>query len=200
MKYGSLNLGQIEALVNRLGGDDVVKQILADEAKAVVTRTTYECLRPVANVELDSRDRKFSPRRRFGRRGWGTDLVRLIDSAQKTIWLPGCEIGQFELVRSAATPAIARELPEGYAFDQSEFFRRLDQLIYWYSAKLAKDSDANVFFVNGEGTFAVTAWLYGDPPDNLQMTASRVYTDWEGRAGHPEFWPKATRVFSRSSI
>ncbi len=35
MKYGKLNLGQIEALVNKLGGEWVVRAILADSHKIV---------------------------------------------------------------------------------------------------------------------------------------------------------------------
>lgn len=201
MKYGSLNLGQIEALVNRLGGDDAVKQILADEARVDVVRTTYRYLRPVRNMELDAQTRKFSPRWHFGRRGWGTEVMRMIDSAQKTIWLPGCEIGQFEVTEPATTSEILRELPEGCVFDQSEFFRRLDQLTYWYSTRLAEDGATNVFYVkSGLQTFELDVWLFGDPPDELRMTAARVYTDSEDRIGHAELYPQGTRVFSRSGI
>lgn len=51
MKYGELNLGQIEALVNKLGGMDGVASLLADEM--VVTRKEIKVTPPEPEVELD---------------------------------------------------------------------------------------------------------------------------------------------------
>ena len=40
MKYSKLNLGQIEALVNKLGGEDGVKALLSGEA-VIINRPAY---------------------------------------------------------------------------------------------------------------------------------------------------------------
>jgi hypothetical protein len=41
MKYGELTLGQIEALVNKLGGMEVVRNILADKVEVVAKTVSY---------------------------------------------------------------------------------------------------------------------------------------------------------------
>jgi len=51
MKYGELNLGQIEGLVNKLGGMDGVASLLADEM--VVTRKEVKVTPPEPEVVLD---------------------------------------------------------------------------------------------------------------------------------------------------
>jgi len=51
MKYGELNLGQIEALVNKLGGMDGVASLLADET--VVTRKEVKVTPPEPTADLD---------------------------------------------------------------------------------------------------------------------------------------------------
>lgn len=59
MKYGELNLGQIEALVNKLGGMDAVKQILSETAKVVVEKVKEVLLQLVATVSVAARTTKF---------------------------------------------------------------------------------------------------------------------------------------------
>jgi hypothetical protein len=44
MKYGSVMLGQVEALINKLGGEDVVKRILADEVVVSITQKAKKLL------------------------------------------------------------------------------------------------------------------------------------------------------------
>lgn len=55
MKYGELNLGQIEALVNKLGGMDGVSSLLADEMVVIKKEISKEVkvTPPEPEVELD---------------------------------------------------------------------------------------------------------------------------------------------------
>ncbi len=52
MKYGQLNLGQIEALVNKVGGMHSVQCLLADEAEVVV-KATAEAVSGVFHLTVD---------------------------------------------------------------------------------------------------------------------------------------------------
>ena len=43
MKYGELNLGQIEAIVNKLGGMEGVQRFLSGLSQVVITKHIIDC-------------------------------------------------------------------------------------------------------------------------------------------------------------
>src|SRR3989338_5086422 len=57
MKYGELTPGQTEALVNRLGGMDVVKGILSNELMVTVVNAVAKLLWYVATVKIPATSR-----------------------------------------------------------------------------------------------------------------------------------------------
>ena len=121
----------------------------------------------------------------------------MIDGAHKTIWLSETEIRQFELIKRAGAPQIQDELPEGYAFDPSEFFPRLYYLLEREEHRLADGGHTNLFYVQWDGMYEVAVLL--DERMRPHIVASPAHAKWPNQGVyHFETWLEGTRVFSRS--
>lgn len=189
MKYGELNLGQIEALVNKLGGMDGVKRFLAGTIE-VVTKGILALVNGAVKFDaVDTHDPQAFYQTRAGL--WVSDEFRSrILSKAKPVKKLAATVGKsYDLTQNAYDRGITAGLPEGYAFDESEVCARIATLIQKQSKGEADDplnnGYWNLFYVAGcvvdlrwnaglRG-WSVSAWGLGD-----------------------DHWAAGDRVFSRN--
>lgn len=213
-KYSEWTRGQDEALLNKLGGMDVVLKILGakkvtvtvDEEKGEATvavvkpsRSPATRLRRASTAALPERTSVFDPDKFFqtqtGRYIWDYFRDRVVAAAKPVESLPAAEIASFDLVKNATDMQIQGELPEGHVFeDTSVFCAYLATMIERQEGGAAGDllanGYANIFYVCGVAgeVFAVRAYWYA------------VRREWFVHAYFlgARQWRAGPRVFSRN--
>ena len=153
MKYGELNLGQVEALVNKLGGMDGVKRFLAGTVEVVVK----SILAPANNCVRFAAVGTHDPQAFYQTRDslWVSDEFRSrILSKAKPIKNLVAAVGKsYDLTQNAYDREITPELGSGYAFDESEVCARIAMMIQKQpkgeAGDLLNNGCANLFYVAG---------------------------------------------------
>jgi len=89
MKYGELNLGQIEALVNVIGGLEVVKSLIGGTVKAVITTA-----KPIIDMDANPyvpNNWKVESHKKGGQLEWNLERIQLYFSEQQNgdKWIEG---------------------------------------------------------------------------------------------------------------
>ncbi len=211
MKYGTWNLGQIEALINRLGEDNAKKILDCSEvvvsfdgspkqASVTATAPSETLLLPNGSVSLLASPDRFDPVKYF-KTGEGLYVSddfaqRILKVAKPVNSLSEEKFGSFDLTQDATDQQIQAELPHGHIFeDASMFCAHLAGMIQCQpggmEGPLLNNGYANIFYVRGVSgeVFAVRVrWVAdgrGWGVDAYRLDDGRWY------AGH--------RAFSRTA-
>jgi len=179
MKYGQLNLGQIEALVNKLGGMDAVMSILRGDA-----------------VGGNFDHHKFFQNRKGL---WISEefVERILSVTKKTerIQLPK-HVSGFTLPKNMSDAEIRRELGDNHVFSATEGCVAIDEMIYRQpngeNGDLVNDGKANIFYVRGEGREVFTVGVRWDAGAREWIVFAYRLVDYR--------WSAGRRAFSRNSI
>jgi hypothetical protein len=155
MKYGNMTLGRVEALINIIGGEQVVESLLNGTSKItieVVRRLTTLTSHDVAGGKHNLRD-FFKTRKGL----WTSDNFDefiLAAVAKKTVQTADTIVGYANLEQPASDAENSAELPDGHIFeDVNNFLNYLATLIQvqWGGKKgvLLNNGYANIFYVKG---------------------------------------------------
>lgn len=189
MKYGDLNLGQVEALVNKLGGMDGVKRVLAGTVEVVVKSILALVNGGVQFDAVDSHDPQAFYQTRTGL--WVSDEFRSrILSKAKPVKKLAAAVGKsYDLTQNAYDREITPGLPEGYSFDESEVCASIATMIQKQpkgeAGDLLNNGYANLFYVAG---YVVDVYWNADR------------REWNVHAWELDdaYWNAGHRVFSRN--
>ncbi|MFT7644797.1 MAG: hypothetical protein ACI9BF_000455 [Candidatus Paceibacteria bacterium] len=167
MKYGNMTLGRVEALINVLGGESVVRSLLNGTSKCAIETARHL----TALTTHDVVGYKYNPLDFFKtRKGLRTSdnfqnfiLAAAEDGVVET---SDVKIGHADLAQAANDAEIDAELPEGHVFDDvNDFLGRLGTLIddQWGGKDgvlLNTGYRANILYVKGVNgkTFAVRVY------------------------------------------
>lgn len=197
MKYGTIDLGQIEALINYVGGEDNVGKILSGKVKLTLSEVEPEKhLAFRRNFTLPARATLFDPREFFKNRPglyvWDDFRERIVSVAKPTDTLPETVLASFDLSLDSNDAEIRAGLPEGHVFqDASEFLLHLVGMIELQKdggeGELLNNGYANIFYVLGAKgeVFAVRVrWLSDDR--GWRVNALRL-VEFRWLAGHRAF-------------
>lgn len=187
MKYGELNLGQIEALVDRHGGMEGVQRFLAGTTEVV--KSVLKLFNDsVAFYAVDTHDPQAFYQTRTGL--WVSDEFRSrILSRARSVKKLAATVGKsYDLAQEAYDRKITPKLPEGHAFDESEVCARIAAMIQKQpkgeAGDLLNNGYANLFYV--AGCVVHVRWCADD---------------WEWYVSVSElddgYWYVGPRVFSR---
>ncbi len=187
IKYNELNLGQIEAIVNKLGGMEGVRRLLADMIEIVANSI----------LELVSSDIKVSARERFvvadnfkkGNAGiyyLGDNFKKWFGSKVETN-VPAATLSSRRLTQSSVDGPIKVELGENHETFLSWLFEKIEAQADGHEGELLVNGYANIFYVDGRVVYAF--WCAGD---GWRVDA--------GEVADPDTWSAGGRVFSRNSV
>lgn len=153
MKYGELNLGQIEAVVNKLGGMDGVKQFLAGTVEVVVKSVLALVNNCVQFAAVDTHDPQAFYQARAGL--WVSDEFRsrILSKAKPVKKLMAAVGKSYDLTQNVYDREITPSLPKDYVFDESEVCARITTMIQKQpngeEGDLLNNGYANLFYVAG---------------------------------------------------
>jgi len=195
MKYGKLTLGRIEALVNKLGGEDSVDGILSGKLAVTITAVAKSILAFVGTVAVPATE-KFVAKDNFqvGKAGigWLGDnfktwfLGKTEGSAEESV------LRYHELTESSLDTPILAELGDKAETTLADLFHLLSLQANGQGGVLLANSYANIFYVrdaSGELRAVSACWDAG---------GGGWRVDADGVA-YPYGWPADGRVFSRNS-
>jgi len=196
MKFGNLTWGQTEALINKIGGEDVVRAILADRMRFEITEKSV--LAPLEQVTLDPKN-PMNPSEFFTTRSglWVSDRAKdlfLSATSDEVTLTGGITIAPFTLTEQANDKTIRDALPESHVFGADELAAILAHLIecqwggksgildeknYNWNLFYVKSKDGQVFVVGvywgaGGRECFVRAWEAGDAWDAVDRIFSRL--------------------------
>ena len=174
MKYGNLTLGQIEAGINKIGGEEAFMRLLRDGLliSEVIVKKLLEFVRTVSLAAVD----KFVAAEKF-RLGKTIDgiKVRWLGDNFKAGFLskeeqtPALEIREHELLKNSRDPAIITELggEENVEITLGQFweFLKTADRRFWYVAYIRDTKDV-LWAVNAHwnsGGLYVGAGSFGNP-------------------------------------
>ena len=208
MKYGSWTLGNIEALINRIGEENA-RQLLDckvtvdfTDGDAVVkgkkpTRKSRNFLSAGQALTLPGCDMLSSSRQFFAAREGlmiGDGARARVQSVKTVESLIEIKIKYFDLVRLANDWKIMSELPPDHAFTEEELWPHLQGMLerQWdgKNGPLITNDYANIFYVRDQSgeVFSVHAdWV-----------ADRRKWDVDAYRLGDDRWGKGSRVFSRN--
>lgn len=162
-KYGDINLGQIEALINIVGGKETVESLLNGTSK--ITIETIRRLSNLTSVTIPANEINSSNFFKTREGLWTSDNFNnfiLSGASKKKVSADETTIGYADLVQAANDAEIAGELPEGYVFEDVDLFlAHLATLIerQWGGKNgtlLNNNGRSNIFYVKVSGeVFAV---------------------------------------------
>lgn len=192
MKYGDLNLGQIEAIVNKLGGMDGVRRFLSGE---LVVKAA-EFLKFVAEVAVGGTER-FVAAGAFGANN--PDGIKFYLSHNfKTHFFGKIEenvesvtIAIHRLEKSSRDPEIMTELgPEKRVIKLAHFYEMFKAQANGQEGRLLVDGCANIAYIEDEdGTLWAVGVLWNSFRREWRVDADSVED--------PSEWGAGRRVFSR---
>ena len=187
MKYGNLTLGQIEAGINKIGGEEAFMRLLRDGLliSEVIVKKLLEFVRTVSLAAVD----KFVAAEKFRlgktidgiKVGWLGDNFKAGFLSKIEEQTPALEIREHELLKNSRDPAIITELGGEEKVEITlgqfwEFLKTADRR-FWYVAYIRDTKDV---------LWAVRAHWYGG---GLSVEA--------GSVDDPCGWFAGDRVLSR---
>lgn len=197
MKYGSITLGQFEALVNMIGGEREVRGILDGTLKVDVIQV-HKLLRPVGKsvfLVMPDPQKRLARLETDGRLSIGESFERNILSAilEQTGGNLKIAVELFGVVESTNDTSIRSELGVEHIFSAGQFASIIVDMITQSITRrfdLGTSGKANVFYVVGNHgeVFAVHVEFSG-MSGMWNMGARSLYDDpWAG-------WDEGDRVF-----
>lgn len=194
MKYGDVNLGQIEAAINKLGGKDGLKRFLAGELKVVPKDAAGKSIKSsqpkvlvrtgdFSPIEINGR---FDPKAFYQTRDslyvWSNFNERIVAAAQ--IVEAGKKFGKvprFKLVRNATGKMLKTARPKA-VWNATDFYA-------WLAAKIDKQANgeagellntgwANLFLVEGVGEVVVVYVNWNSVPRYWNLNTWRLGNEW----------------------
>jgi len=169
MKYRNLTLGQIEALVNIVGGEAVVRQLLSGQSKLTIkTIRRLTTLTPVKVVAEDNPLEFFKTQSGLYIFDSFQELL-LHNLIEKQIDAVDSTIAYVDLAQPANDAEIGTEMPAEYVFEDVYFFLcYLKALLkkQWGGKEgdLLSNGYSNIFYVKvgGESLAVDVSWDAGD--------------------------------------
>jgi hypothetical protein len=197
MKYNQINLGQIEAIINKLGGEEGVKGLLSG-ALVVVSNTATkakEKLLELVNSVRAKGAKKFVAKESF-KKG-NSDGVAIYDIYQsfKTNFLgkveediPDTDLKAHKLLRDSRDPNIIVDLGDNHETHLAHIWSLMKLQPNGGEGALLTNGYANIFYVRDvEGVLWAVDVRWFD--DGWHVSAYSV--------GYPDAWVADHRVFSR---
>jgi len=187
IKHSELNLGQIEAIVNKLGGMEGVKRFLAGTVETVV-KSILELVNSGIKVSAWSR---FVVADNFKKGNAG--IYYLGDNFQKWFGskveanVPSATLSSRTLTQSSVDGPIKAELGENHETFLSWLFEKIEVQSDGREGELLVNGYANIFYVDGRVVPAY--WDAGHGWYVLAFSVENPYT-----------WDDGDRVFSRNSV
>lgn len=192
MKYGKMTLGQIEALVNKLGGESVVDGILSEKLTVTVTAVANSILSFIGMIKLLAM-KKFVARDNFQLDKTG---IGYLGDNFKNWFLgkteepaPEVTLSYHRLTESLFDAPILAELGDKAETTLANLFRLLAFQPQGGKGVLVTKGSANVFYIKDEGGEFRTVYALWRG-DGWFVDAFTTTITWGWRAGD--------RVFSRS--
>lgn len=193
MKYGELNLGQIEALVNKLGGMDGVKRFLAGSIDVVVKKilTLVTTVKVVAVERFIASEKFIADKTVDGVKiAWLGDNIKanFLGKTEETV--EAVELKLHKLDQDALDAPIIAELGNAAETTLAHFWELLKKQGSGQKGDLLTNGYANIAYIRDENgkLWAVSArWSAGS--DGWLVEAVSV----EGPSG----WGAGRRVVSR---
>lgn len=202
MKYGNLTLGQIEAGINKIGGEDAFMRLLAGEINIVPAKPAdpKKLLELVTTVSVPACE-KFVAKEHFKvdtSRKAKVKIAFLWDNFSKH-FLPKTEEGVLageikvhKLLQSSLDAPIMTELgdPTAYSTTLADMWVMLEKQPNGEKGALLINGYANIFYIH-------------DTEGNLWAVSARWYAAHGGwnvgavSVGYPRRWFDGTRVLSR---
>lgn len=173
IKYSELTRGQIEALVNKLGGMEGVKQFLADEI-VLVERSSVS--KPALLVKIDDVQvgavARFVAAEKFVKENTPDDvqLYGMNDDFKKNFLgiveehVPACTLQKHRLIKSSLDKPILDELGDCAKTKLSHLWELLKKQPEGERGALLTDGRANIWYiedVKGDGWAVDARWLAG---------------------------------------
>lgn len=190
--------GQLNALVKKLGGEEVARGILDGTVPFTVTARAHEFLRTAGELTLPASTVLFDPAAYFQtRKGlWVSDSFRhqILKYAHGVDSTARVTLSVFDLVKSANDAEIRSELPEDHVFeDASEFSATLAKMIdlqpIGKDGILLTSGYWNIFYVQRVGG-VVAVFVYWHGHARRWYVYARPLDDLR--------WFEGRRAFSRS--
>lgn len=182
-KYGKVNLGQVEALINLIGGEKVVESILNGTSK--ITIETVHRLSKLVSATVPVN--QVNPYDFFKNRPglWVSDNFRsfiLQGASKKKVSAGETTIGHADLAQDANDAEIGGKLPEDHVFEKIDtFLVHLATLIevQWGGKEgpLLNNGYANIFYVKVNGEVFAVSVSWGAGRRRWGCGASRLDAD-----------------------
>lgn len=187
IKNSELTLGQIEAVVNKLGGMDGVRRLLAGTVEIVI-KSILELVKP--DIKVSARDR-FVVADNFKKGNAG--IYYLGDNFKKWFGdkvetnVPTATLSSRILTQSSVDDPIKAELGENHETLLSWLFEKIEAQADGREGELLVNGYANIFYIDGRVVRVFWDAGYG------WYVFARGVTD-------PDSWYAGFRVFSRNSV
>jgi len=187
IKYSELNLGQIEAVVNKLGGMEGVRRLLAGTVEIIA-----KSILQLVNSEI-----KVSARECFVVGGnfkkGNAGIYYLGDNFQKWFGskvetnIPASTLSSHKLMQSSLDGPIKTELGGNHETFLSWLFEKIEAQADGREGELLVSGYANIFYVDGRVVYAGWNVGFGWDVHAYEVT-------------NPDAWNDGRRVFSRNSV
>jgi hypothetical protein len=206
IKYSDLNLEQIEAVVNKIGGMDSVQRLLADELVVVekgtlATEKPKQCktlLREVTTVSVGSSE-KFVAAEHFtnsssaGIKFWLGDNFKTNFFGKIEENVPAAELNIHTLTKASLHASIRAELgAEHEETKLTHLYELLKKQPKGESAALLTNGIANIFYIRDTKGELWAVHAYWD-------VGNRDWYVYASSVAHPSEWHAGHQVVSRKS-
>jgi hypothetical protein len=190
-KYGNWTRGEDEALLNILGGEEVVRGILRGDLKVVVKQP--DLLRRITTVQV-SDVKKFVAKDHLQEAnvGWTSDNFKklFLDMVEENV--PEAVIAIHRLEKNSLDPPVLTELGERAKSQLAHFFGLLKKQSQGQEGILLVNGCANIAYIIGnDGNFwAVYAYWH---------SGNRCWYLDARSVGHPHEWSAGRQILSCDS-
>ena len=193
MKYGELNLGQIEAVVNKLGGMDGVSRFLSNEQLVVKAAELLKLVREAAvgGTERFVAADAFRANNPAGIKFFLGDNFKKFFLGKTEENVESTTLNVHRLKKPSRDPEIMAELgAEKRVVKLAHFYELIKAQANGQKSLLLVDGCANVAYIEdeNENLWAVNAY-WG--------SFNREWSVYAGSVGDPDEWGAGIRVLSR---
>ncbi len=195
MKYGKLTLGRIEALVNKLGGEDSVDGILSGKLTVTLTVALKSILALLGTIAVPA-TKQFVAKDNFqvGKAGigWLGDNFKAWFLGKTEGPVEGSTLRYHKLTESSLDTPILAELGDKAETTLADLFHLLSLQANGQGGVLLANSYANIFYVrDASGELRAVHACWGAGSGDWDVNADDV--------AYPYGWNAGFQVFSRNS-
>lgn len=191
-KYGHRPVNWFEAIVNKMGGEEVAEAYLRGEyALQKVVQSVVTVLSFISASVIPALVKSFSVKAHFKQNLTAKVKVSYVDPDIHT-WLSatvtpryGYDLKCFELTKNANDTAVTKGLGENYKVDMAAIWAMMSEQPNGEAGNLLNNGYANIFYV--EGCVVDVRWSGGG------------WSVYVSRFGGDGDWGAGSRVFSRNS-